>query len=173
MAEDRQVFVRPVDVRDQEALITAVQRSRHLHGDWVSPPDTPEAFTTYLERVSKPTHVGLVIIEEETQDIVGVVNINEIVRGFFQSAYLGYYALDPWAGKGLMKQGMQRAMEYAFETLDLHRLESNIQPENTASIALVTSLGFRNEGFSPRYLKIAGVWRDHQRWAITREEFRY
>jgi [ribosomal protein S5]-alanine N-acetyltransferase len=46
-------------------------------------------------------------------------------------------------------------------------LEANVQPANIASIALVQSCGLRKEGFSPRYLKIAGKWRDHERWAIV------
>ncbi len=60
----------------------------------------------------------------------------------------------------------------AFGELGLHRLEANIQPDNAASIALVRKPGFRLEGYSPRYLKIAGRWRDHERWAILAEEWR-
>jgi ribosomal-protein-alanine N-acetyltransferase len=50
--------------------------------------------------------------------------------------------------------------------LGLHRLEANIQPENLASIGLVRRLGFRREGMPPRYLRINGEWRDHERWAL-------
>ena len=61
-------------------------------------------------------------------------------------------------------------MTYAFGDLGLHRVEANIQPGNAASIALVKGAGFRLEGVSPRYLKIGGVWCDHERWAMTVEE---
>ena len=61
----------------------------------------------------------------------------------------------------------RRAVVVAFSKLGLHRLEANIQPENTASIALAKRVGFQKEGFSPRYLKIRGRWRDHERWAIV------
>jgi len=54
----------------------------------------------------------------------------------------------------------------AFEELGLHRLEANMQPDNLASIAIVRRLGFQKEGFSPRYLCINSVWRDHERWAL-------
>ena len=65
-----------------------------------------------------------------------------------------------------MREGLRALTLHAFTTLQLHRLEANIQPNNTASIALVTACGFAIEGFSPRYLKIGGQWRDHERWAI-------
>ena len=69
-------------------------------------------------------------------------------------------------GQGLMREGLQAAVRDAFRSLKLHRLEANIQPANAASIALVRACGFSKEGYSPRYLKIGGRWRDHERWAI-------
>ena len=64
-----------------------------------------------------------------------------------------------------MREGLQAVVRHAFGKLGLHRVEANIQPDNSASIALVRSCGFSQEGYSPRYLKIAGRWRDHERWA--------
>jgi ribosomal-protein-alanine N-acetyltransferase len=93
------------------------------------------------------------------------------VRGLFHSAYLGYYAFEPFAGSGYMSDGLGLVLNEAFGALDLHRLEANVQPGNLPSIRLVSGLGFRLEGFSPRYLKIAGRWRDHERWAILRDEW--
>ena len=98
-----------------------------------------------------------------------MVNVSEIVRAALQSAYLGYYAFRPHTGQGFMTEGLALVVRHAFRRLGLHRLEANIQPENLASRRLVRRLGFRKEGFSPRYLKIAGRWRDHERWAIVRE----
>jgi ribosomal-protein-alanine N-acetyltransferase len=107
---------------------------------------------------------------DETGEICGVMNLSEVVRGSFQSAYLGYYALAPHAGKGMMSLGLGLVLDRAFGELGLHRVEANIQPKNRRSIELVKRAGFRCEGLSPRYLKIAGRWRDHERWAITAEE---
>ena len=70
-----------------------------------------------------------------------------------------------------MKPALAAVIAISFDNLALHRLEANIQPSNIASIALVKSLGFRLEGYSPRYLKIAGTWQDHERYAITAEEW--
>ncbi len=98
--------------------------------------------------------------------IVGVINLNNIVRGSFLNASLGYYAGLPYAGQGYMTSGLKAAVRFAFDGLGLHRLEANIQPNNAPSINLVKRCGFVNEGFSPNFLYIAGAWRDHERWAI-------
>jgi len=100
-----------------------------------------------------------------------VINVNEIVRGLFQSAYLGYYAFEPFAGLGYMSEGLTLVIRQAFDVLGLHRLEANVQPKNQRSIRVVSELGFRLEGLSPRYLKIGGRWRDHERWAILAEDW--
>ena len=92
------------------------------------------------------------------------------MRGYFQSAYLGYYASARHAGKGLMGEAMALVLDHAFGPLALHRLEANIQPGNAPSIALARGAGFRLEGYSPRYLLIGGRWRDHERYAITADE---
>jgi ribosomal-protein-alanine N-acetyltransferase len=69
-----------------------------------------------------------------------------------------------------MTEGLRAVVTHAFRKLRLHRLEANIRPDNESSRRLVQWLGFRNEEFSPRYLKVAGRWRDHERWALTVEE---
>jgi len=104
--------------------------------------------------------------------IVGVMNLSEIVQGFFRSAYLGYYALEPFAGRGYMNEGLSLLLHHAFKVLKLHRIEANIQPHNEASKALVKRSGFKLEGYSPRYLKIGGRWRDHERWTLLVEDWR-
>jgi len=104
--------------------------------------------------------------------LIGVVNISDMVRGSFCSAYLGYYAFAPHAGHGYMSAGLALVLRHAFRDLRLHRLEANIQPGNLASIRLVERHGFLKEGFSPNYLKVSGRWRDHERWALLRENWR-
>jgi ribosomal-protein-alanine N-acetyltransferase len=99
-----------------------------------------------------------------------VFTVSQIVRGAFQSAYLGYYAHERHAGQGLMREALEQVLDHSFGPLGLHRIEANIQPGNARSIALARGAGFRLEGFSPRYLLIGGQWRDHERYAITADE---
>ena len=86
--------------RLEREFLTAARRSRALHRQWASPPRTPQAFDAYLARLRRPTHVGHWLVERDSGDLVGVVNLNEIVRGSFQSAYLGYYLFSPHEGRG-------------------------------------------------------------------------
>lgn len=150
-------------------FLAAVRRSKKLHGDYVAPPATAEHYAQYLERLKGSRHDGFFVIVEG--QLAAVINVNEIVLGAFRNAYLGYYAFAPFARQGHMREGLRLCIDHCFGALELHRLEANIQPDNEPSIRLVKSLGFRLEGFSPRYLKIAGRWRDHERWAITAEEW--
>jgi ribosomal-protein-alanine N-acetyltransferase len=160
---------RPTLLREREFL-AAVRRSRALHRGRATPPATPAAYRAYLRRLRKPTHQGHLVVLRSSGALAGVVNVSEIVGGAFRSAYLGYYAFRPHAGQGYMSEGVRLVLRRAFGELRLHRVEANIQPGNTASLALVRRLGFRREGFSPRYLKIAGRWRDHERWALLAED---
>ena len=98
--------------------------------------------------------------------IVANFNISEIVGGAFRCGFLGYWVGAPFQKQGYAQDGLRLVIRYAFTDLKLHRLEANIQPENVASRALVQRNGFELEGLSPRYLKIGGRWRDHERWAI-------
>ena len=156
-------------VAHEEAFLDAVGRSRRLHHPWVSPPADHEAFREFVAKSKGGREASFLVITANGA-IAGVIDLNEIVRGVFKNAYLGYYAFVPYAGTACMKAGLTAVMRRAFRALGLHRLEANIQPGNRASIALVKGLGFRKEGFSPRYFKIGGRWCDHERWAITRED---
>lgn len=102
--------------------------------------------------------------------VVGLITFSQIFRKSFQNAYLGYYGMVRYARRGLMTKAVRQAVDYAFTDLELHRVEANIQLGNIASIALVRRVGFRKEGVSPRYLRISGVWQDHERWAVLADD---
>jgi [ribosomal protein S5]-alanine N-acetyltransferase len=166
------VQLRKPSALDESSFLDAARRSRTFLRRWAPPPCTPKAYRTYLQRLRKPTYDGRFVVLETSRELVGVINVSEIVHGASRSAYLGYYAFVPHAGRGYMTEGLALALRWVSRELHLHRVEANIQPGNEASRALVRRFGFRREGFSPRYLKIAGRWRDHERWALLAEDWR-
>jgi ribosomal-protein-alanine N-acetyltransferase len=180
LARGTLVYLRRPVQRDASPFLTAVESSKRLHGLWVQPPSTPSRFASYVRRFSGPrsrdsrhaTHVGLLVCRRGDNAPVGVFNFSEIVRGAFQSAYLGYYGFAEHGGQGYMSEGLALVLRVGFGSLRLHRIEVNVQPANTPSISLVRRGGFTREGYSRRYVKIAGRWRDHERWALLAEDWR-
>ena len=169
--QGRRAYIRAPQASDRDEFLRLARASRELHGPWVRAPETPREFEAYLMRCSNPADRCFLVLRRTDDALGGVYNVSQIVRGFFESAYLGYYAFAPSAGTGLMAEGLELVMRHCFRRLRLHRLEANIQPDNERSKLLVQRAGFRYEGYSPRYLKIGGRWRDHERWAITREDW--
>jgi [ribosomal protein S5]-alanine N-acetyltransferase len=163
----RRVTLRLLSGADQGDFLDLVAASADLHHPWMSLPATPQEFQVHLRRFDHITAEGLLICLRGTGTIVGVVNINSIIRGRFQNGSLSYAAFAPAAGQGYLSEGLDLVVRYAFEQLRLHRLDAQIQPGNHTSLRLVQRLGFRNEGYSPDLLFIDGAWRDHERWAIT------
>ena len=135
-------------------------------------PETPDRYAAYVARAADPRAAPFFACRKEDGAIIGFLNISEIVRGSFKSAFLGYGAVAGFAGQGYMTEALRLVLREAFTQIGLHRLEANIQPGNTGSIALAKRCGFELEGFSPRYLKVGGRWRDHERWAIRSEAWR-
>jgi [ribosomal protein S5]-alanine N-acetyltransferase len=166
------VVLRKPTLADEDEFTTQMKASRRLHGSWIAMPTTHDAYVTYVERNARDAVELFFACRREDGAIIGFFNVSEIIRGKLQSAFLGYGGVAEFAGQGYMFEGMRLVLARAFGPLRLHRLEANIQPGNRASIALASRCGFEYEGFSPRYLKVAGRWRDHERWAIRAESWR-
>jgi [ribosomal protein S5]-alanine N-acetyltransferase len=164
VSEANRVFIRRVTKQDEHEFTQLMKRSQALHEPWISPPTNAVLFKYYMQRLAREDHEGFVICRQGDQRIVGAININNIVRGSFQSASLGYYVGIEFQGEGYMAEGLGLLVNYAFTTLGLHRLEANIQPENVRSQKLVERCGFVKEGYSKDFLFINGAWRDHERW---------
>ena len=169
--EGARVSLRVLERGDREEFLALARESRELHRPWTYPPERADQFDDLFARSRRDDFVCLLAcLTDNQREIVGVFTVSQIVRGAFQSAYLGYYANALHANRGLMREAMEQLLDHAFGALALHRLEANIQPGNQPSIALARGAGFRLEGFSPRYLLIGGQWRDHERYAITIDE---
>jgi [ribosomal protein S5]-alanine N-acetyltransferase len=163
------VILRELTAADEDEFLGLARASTGMLHPWYTLPTTSEAFQAYLTRLSRPSTEGRLVCVRDSGAMAGVVIVDSIIRGRFQSASLSYAVFAPAAGRGYMSEGLGLVLRYAFGDLRLHRLEANIQPANLASLALVRRQGFRKEGYSPDMLFIDGAWRDHERWAITRE----
>lgn len=164
------MMIRKPTMEDAQIFIEAMRASQTYHHPWTHSPQTQQEFENFIHRSQQNTHKSFLVFND-TNQLAGVFNISEIVRGHFQSAYLGFYGVAQYAGQGLMSAGLKLVLKELFEKSFLHRVEANIQPENVRSIHLVKKNGFNKEGLSPRYLKINDQWRDHERWAITYEDW--
>nr|BFD81712.1 GNAT family protein [Streptomyces sp. Xyl84] len=168
LAEGPRTGIRPFTQEDGPEFTARVRESAELHRPWLFPPATAEAYTAYAGRlIDGQDRAGFLVCEKPGGGLAGFININNIVRGAFLSGALGYGAFAHAAGRGLMREALTLVIGHAFGPMGLHRLEINVQPGNTASIALARSCGFRLEGYSPDMLYVDGAWRDHERWALT------
>src|SRR5688500_5408490 len=139
------VRLRVLERPDRDAFLALARESRQLHRPWTYPPERADQFDDLFARSRRDDFVCLVATVADDGAIAGVFTISQIVRGAFQSAYLGYYAHGRFARQGLMREAMEQLLDHAFGPLALHRLEANIQPGNEPSIALARGAGFRLE----------------------------
>ena len=168
-SEPRVVLAR-VRRADAEELIALNRESVDYHEPWETAFKDQAAFDRWFERSLTGAHVLLIARERATNDVVGVINLNDIVTGALRGAYCGYWGYPRTGRRGLMTEALREAVRFGFEELGLHRIEANVQPDNARSIALARRVGFTKEGFSPRYLFLSGAWRDHERWAILADD---
>lgn len=166
------IFLRAPGPKDRDEFIALNKVSAEFYRGLVSAPTGPQQFRDYLKKSGRADSDYFLIRDNQDGAIVGAINLSQIIRGVFQNAYLGYFIGAPFAGRGYMGEAVEVLLRYAFRHLKLHRIEANVQPYNAASIALVKRAGFTKEGYSRRYLKICGRWRDHERWAIIAEDWR-
>jgi [ribosomal protein S5]-alanine N-acetyltransferase len=172
MGRNARVYLRAPVRADCDEFTHLMRVSREFHSPWATAPTDNERFAAYLADARRADFEAMLLCRTEDDAIMGFFNLSQIVRRRLQSAYLGYAVGQPFAGQGYMRAGLELVLQHAFTALELHRIEANIQPGNASSLALARGAGFSREGFSPRYLKIGGRWRDHERWAILVEDWR-
>jgi ribosomal-protein-alanine N-acetyltransferase len=176
------VLLRPLKGNDFDAWHEVRTRSR----DWLEPweplpePGAPdpvtdhEAFRARCGAWERQRHFdsaygfGMFLLDGT---FIGEVSLGSVQRGPFQSAFVGYWVDSAYAGQGLMPEAVAVIMRHGYEDLGLHRIEAAIVPRNIASRRVVEKIGMREEGLAERFLQIRGVWEDHVRYAMTREEW--
>jgi len=164
------VSIRPVVRSDGEQLARLNHENQAYHHPWVRPFTDAAGFENWFSGHLTGSSVSLIAEDLASRQVVGVMTLSQISLQSFRSAYLGFYGMSAFARRGLMSKAVSLATRYAFSEIGLHRMEANVQPQNHASLALISRVGFRKEGFSPRYLLINGQWRDHERWALLADE---
>jgi ribosomal-protein-alanine N-acetyltransferase len=176
----RRVVLRTLGDTDYEGWLEVRQRCH----DWLVKWEPRSAHAAHLAEDERSFSSRCAIRERERQmgsgfgfgiffegRFVGEITLSSIQRGPLQSAFVGYWIDQAVAGRGLMPESVVTVLQYAFESLRLHRVEINIIPRNAASRRVVEKLGLRFEGIAERYLEIDGAWEDHAHYAITAEEW--
>ena len=160
--------IRLLEAADAAVLADVVQRNRGFLAPWE--PVRPDSYFTLagqeaaiaesLARCAAGALVPYAILDDAGL-VVGRINLNNVVRGAFQSASVGYWLAEEAGGRGLATEAVAEAVAAGFGELGLHRLEAGTVPENLRSQAVLLRNGFEQFGYAPRYLSIAGRWQDH------------
>lgn len=165
-------YLRKPMADDGREFVDCVLRYREHLEPFVYAADSMTAYRRWIARANRIDVEQFLVCRRDDDAIVGFVNLNNMTGGALQSAALGWASFAGDEPRGHLTDGVAMAMEVAFLQLRLHRLEANIQPENERSKRLAIRCGFGLEGYSPRFLLIDGVWRDHERWAVLQEDWR-
>ncbi len=151
--------------------LTVWEPSRHPHQP--DPTTDKSAFASRCLQRDRDRASGIayqfgVFLDDE---VIGEINLNNVVRGAMQSCTIGYWIDQRHAGQGYTVEGVVLLFQFLFEQLGLHRAEICIVPRNHRSRRIMEKLEIREEGLAERYLEINGVWEDHLRYGITVEEW--
>jgi len=168
----KRVFLRPPTPTDYREFAALMQVSEPVLREFSAKFQGRPQFNDYLSRCQRDDYHGFLICRQADGVVVGNINLFHLIRQSLQSATVGYFVGAPHMRQGYAREALRLLLRFAFRKLQLHRIEANIRPGNLPSLALVRRAGFASEGLSPRYLKIRGQWRDHERWAILVENWR-
>lgn len=122
---------------------------------------------TSLEKMEKDEQYTFGLFLVSTDELIGIIELTEVVRGPLQSCWLGYYVDHSRNGRGYTTEGVRLVVDYAFEVLKLHRMEAGVMPQNIGSIRVLEKAGFHKEGLSKKNVKINGKWEDHLHFAVV------
>ena len=168
------VYMRPSELRDYAEWSTLREQSRDFLTPWepVWPADdlTRTSFRyrvrRHAEEMARDEAYSFFVFRESDDVLLGGLSFGYVRRGVSQSASLGYWMGEPYAGKGYMTRAVRAACAYVFEKQGLHRIEASCLPTNAPSRRLLERVGFRQEGYARSYLNINGDWRDHLLFAL-------
>ncbi|OTA19562.1 alanine acetyltransferase [Xenorhabdus beddingii] len=171
---DRMV-VRLVYERDAYRLAEYYAENKDFLKPWEPVRDNsfyqPSGWTNRLNSIAElqrqEATFNFLLLDLDDNEVMGVANFTNIMRGAFHSCYLGYSLGEKWQGQGLMYEALQPAIRYMQRHQKMHRIMANYMPHNHRSGNLLKKLGFEQEGYAKHYLMIDGIWQDHVLTALT------
>jgi ribosomal-protein-alanine N-acetyltransferase len=178
--EDAPTAIRPTEPSDAREQLGLRLANRDHTGPW--DPLRDESFYTEAGQrleldldqrswAAGNAYAFAVLDIEGRERIIGRVALSNVVRGPWQNATLGYWIDKDAGGRGHASRAVRLALQFAFEHAGLHRVQPAIIPRNIRSVRVAEKVGFRLEGRALRYLKINGVWEDHDVYALTVEDW--
>lgn len=165
-------IVRPRDAKNLERLVLS-------NREWLRPweatnPHGPTSFDFKAQIKAllrqMEANEGLPFLIFYKDEMVGQLNVANILHGSVSSCVIGYWVIPQVAGRGITPTAVALVMDYIYNFVGLHRVEIAIRPENKASIRVVEKLGLRLEGVKKNFIHINNDWRDHNIYALTSEE---
>ena len=171
------VFLRYPEARDFNAWAALRAESRDFLQPWEPTwPDDELSIASFRYKLRRYAHdirdgkaYPFFVFRAEDGQLVGGATLSQVRRGAAQAATLGYWVGAPFQNRGFTTDGAIAIARFAFDELDLHRVEAACQPENTASRRVLAKAGFAEEGHARAYLKINGAWRDHVLFGKVRD----
>jgi ribosomal-protein-alanine N-acetyltransferase len=177
--EGDRVILRPGLADDWRAWAELRARSRgHLvpfEPEWTDDCLTKEFFLRRLARQARDRESGSscsFLIFQHDGVILGGINLNNIVYGAARFGSFGYWLGEEHQGHGYMAEAARVLTAYAFNDLNLHRINAATLGHNGRSIRLLRRLRFEEEGFARNYIRINGEWQDHILFGLTAERYR-
>jgi ribosomal-protein-alanine N-acetyltransferase len=126
----------------------------------------------YQRELREDQGYAFLIFRSADATLLGGLSISNVRRGVAQAASIGYWIGVPYIRRGHMSDAVKACLPVAFNTLGLHRLEAACLPHNVPSQRVLEKAGFKREGMARRYLKINGVWQDHDLFALLQDDAR-
>lgn len=172
------MYLRPPRVDDLDEYVELRAKSRPFLEPWqADDPRGADPFSRatalrFLARARTRRRLRWLVCRGADERIVGAVSLSGIQRAPLFSAALGYWIGAPHARRGYMREALTLAIDHAFVTAGLHRLEALVLPENEPSNALLAVLGFTREGIARGFGCVGGRFRDHERWALLRDDWK-
>ncbi|CAM3723185.1 GNAT family N-acetyltransferase [Mesobacillus zeae] len=174
MLKGKNIYLRPFDIEDAEDLLRLQKKNQSFFdqfsgtrpSDYYTLKKQEELIQKWEKGAKSDTEYQFGIYRSSDDTLLGTINLFQVLRGNLQSAFIGYFLDKEFNGNGYTTGAAKLIVEYAFESLNLHRIEAGVMPHNIASIRVLEKAGFHKEGLAKKNVQINGQWEDHVVLAI-------